>query len=118
MLLALFSELPLLEGLVLDVCKNVGHSSFTFEMLSSKCHNLKVVNLVQFQGICLAIGSRLDEIALCHEIQSLSIICCGDLDDMRLIKIDRGCSRLARFEIQGCKPVTEKRVENYDFLSS
>ncbi|KAI5448012.1 hypothetical protein KIW84_015448 [Lathyrus oleraceus] len=71
-----------------------------------------------FQGICFAIGSTLDEIALFHELQSLPVSCCGDLDDMGLIKIDRGCSQLARYEIQGCKLVTEKRVENRDLLAS
>lgn len=107
-LVALFTGLPLLEELVLDVCKNVAETSFALEMLSSKCPNLKVVKLGQFQGICLAIGSRLDGIALCHGLQSLSVNTCGDLDDMGLIEIGRGCSRLVRFEIQGCKLITEK----------
>ncbi|KAL5055087.1 hypothetical protein RYX36_035769 [Vicia faba] len=115
-LLALFSGLPLLEELVLDVCKNVSESSFALEMLSSKCPNLKVVKLGQFQGICLAIGSRLDGIALCHGLQSLSVSCCGDLDDMGLIEIGRGCSRLVRFEIQGCKLVTEKGLKTMTCL--
>ncbi|CAI8584278.1 unnamed protein product [Vicia faba] len=115
-LLALFYGLPLLEELVLDVCKNVSESGIALEMLCSKCPNLKVVKLGQFQGICLAIGSRLDGIALCHGLQSLSVSCCGDLDDMGLIEIGRGCSRLVRFEIQGCKLVTEKGLKTMTYL--
>lgn len=107
-LVALFSGLPLLEELVLDVCKNVRESSFALEVLGSKCPNLRVVKLGQFQGICLALWSRLDGIALCHGLQSLSIGNCLDLDDMGLIEIARGCSRLVRFEMQGCKLVTEQ----------
>ncbi|KAK7312873.1 hypothetical protein VNO77_37078 [Canavalia gladiata] len=107
-LVALFSGLPLLEELVLDVCKNVRESSFALEVLSSKCPNLKVLKLGQFQGICLALGSKLDGIALCHGLQSLSVCNCADLDDMGLIEIARGCSRLSRFELQGCKLVTEQ----------
>ncbi|GAU40504.1 hypothetical protein TSUD_92760 [Trifolium subterraneum] len=113
---ALFSGLPLLEELVLDVCKNVNESSVALEMLSSKCPNLKVVKLGQFQGICLAIGSRLDGIALCHGLRSLSVNNCGDLDDMGLIEIGRGCSRLVKFEIQGCKLVTEKGLRTMTCL--
>ncbi|TKY66765.1 F-box/LRR-repeat MAX A [Spatholobus suberectus] len=105
---ALFSGLPLLEELVLDVCKNVQGSSFALEVLGSKCPKLRVLKLGQFQGICLAHGSRLDGLALCHGLQSLSIGNCADLDDMGLIEIARGCSKLVRFEIQGCKLVTEK----------
>ncbi|XP_027348695.1 F-box/LRR-repeat MAX2 homolog A [Abrus precatorius] len=107
-LVALFSGLPLLEELVLDVCKNVRESSFALEVLSSKCPNLRVLKLGQFQGICLALESRLDGIALCHGLQSLSVSNCADLGDMGLIEIARGCSRLTRFELQGCKLVTEQ----------
>lgn len=107
-LVALFSGLPLLEELVLDVCKNVRESSFAMEVLSKKCPNLRVLRLGQFQGICLAIGSKLDGIALCQGLRSLSIHGCADLDDMGLIEIARGCSRLVQFELQGCKLVTEK----------
>ncbi|KAL5147758.1 F-box/LRR-repeat MAX2 A [Glycine soja] len=107
-LMTLFSGLPLLEELVLDVCKNVRESSFAFEVVGSKCPNLRVLKLGQFQGICLAFESRLDGIALCHGLQSLSVGNCADLDDMGLIEIARGCSRLVRFELQGCRLVTER----------
>ncbi|XP_061369293.1 F-box/LRR-repeat MAX2 homolog A isoform X2 [Gastrolobium bilobum] len=107
-LVALFSGLPLLEELVLDVCKNVRESSFALEVLSSKCPKLRVLKLGQFHGICLALGSRLDGIALCQGLRSLSVNNCEDLDDMGLIEIGRGCSRLVRFELKGCKHVTEK----------
>ncbi|KAJ1441835.1 Leucine-rich repeat, cysteine-containing subtype [Sesbania bispinosa] len=115
-LVALFSGLPLLEELVLDVCKNVSESSFALEVLSSKCPKLKVLKLGQFQGICLAIGSRLDGIALCQGLQSLSVNSCPDLDDMGLIEIARGCSRLVKFELQGCKLVTEKGLRTMTCL--
>ncbi|KAI9102953.1 hypothetical protein K1719_023392 [Acacia pycnantha] len=93
-LIELFSGLPLLEELVLDVCKNVRDSSFALEVLNSKCPKLKVLKLGQFHGICLAIGSQLDGIALCQGLESLSIKNCADLTDMGLIEIVRGCSRL------------------------
>ncbi|ESW04843.1 hypothetical protein PHAVU_011G129700 [Phaseolus vulgaris] len=107
-LVTLFSGLPLLEELVLDVCKNVRDSSLALEVLGSKCPNLRVLKLGQFQGICLALGSKLDGVALCHGLQSLSVGNCADLDDMGLIEIARGCSRLVRFELQGCMLVTEQ----------
>ncbi|XP_054812339.1 F-box/LRR-repeat MAX2 homolog A [Prosopis cineraria] len=107
-LIELFSGLPLLEELVLDICKNVRDSSFALEVLNSKCPRLKVLKLGQFHGICLAIGSQLDGIALCQGLESLSIKNCADLTDMGLIEIARGCSRLVKFEVQGCKHITEK----------
>lgn len=115
-LVALFSGLPLLEELVLDVCKNVRESSFALEVLSSKCPKLRVLKLGQFRGICLAFGSRLDGIALCHGLHSLSINNCEDLDDMGLIEIARGCSRLVKFELQGCKLVTGKGLRTVTCL--
>ncbi|KAI5424552.1 hypothetical protein KIW84_030651 [Lathyrus oleraceus] len=84
--------LHLLEYLVLGFCNNVSDSSFALEMLSSKCPNMKVVKLGEFQRICLAIGSRLDGIGLFHRLQSLFVSCCGDLKDMGLVKVGRGCS--------------------------
>ncbi|KAK7257356.1 hypothetical protein RIF29_31271 [Crotalaria pallida] len=117
-LVALFSGLPNLEELVLDVCKNVRESSFAIEVLSSKCPTLRVLSLGQFHSICLAIGSQLDGVALCHGLQSLSVKNCGDLDDMGLIEIARGCSRLVRFELEGCKLVTEKGLRTMTCLLS
>ncbi|XP_028807677.1 F-box/LRR-repeat MAX2 homolog A [Neltuma alba] len=107
-LIQLFSGLPLLEELVLDICKNVRDSSFALEVLNSKCPKLKVLKLGQFHGICLAIGSQLDGIALCQGLESLSIKNCADLTDMGLIEIARGCTRLVKFEVQGCQHITEK----------
>ncbi|XP_050384625.1 F-box/LRR-repeat MAX2 homolog A [Argentina anserina] len=101
-----FSGLPLLEELVLDVCKNVRDSGLALEVLASKCPRLRALKLGQFHGLCSAIGSRLDGIALCHGLQSLSIKNCGDLTDMGLIEIARGCCKLAKFEVFGCKKIT------------
>ncbi|KAJ7981581.1 F-box protein MAX2 [Quillaja saponaria] len=103
-----FTGLPLLEELVLDVCKNVRDSGSALEVLNSRCPKLKILKLGQFHGICLAIGSQLDGIALCQGLESLSIKNSADLTDMGLIEIARGCSSLVRFEVQGCKHITEK----------
>lgn len=115
-LIELFSGLPLLEELVLDVCKNVRESSFALEALNSKCPKLKVLKLGQFHGICMAIGSQLDGVALCQGLESLSIKNCADLTDMGLIEIARGCSRLVKFEVQGCKHITERGLRTMTCL--
>ncbi|KAE9588591.1 hypothetical protein Lal_00002824 [Lupinus albus] len=107
-LVEVFSGLPFLEELVLDVCKNVRESSSALEVLNSKCPKLKVLKLHHFHGICLAIGSQLDGVALCQGLESLSISNCADLNDMGLIEIARGCSRLRKFHVQGCKHITEQ----------
>lgn len=106
----LFSGLPLLQELVLDVCKNVRDSGATLEMLNSRCPKLRVLKLGHFHGLCLAIGSQLDGVALCQGLESLSIKNSADLTDMGLIAIARGCSKLAKFEIHGCKKVTWKGI--------
>ncbi|KAA8524240.1 hypothetical protein F0562_010663 [Nyssa sinensis] len=105
-LIELFSGLPLLEELALDVCKNVRDSGPAFEMLNMKCPKLRSLKLWQFHGICMAIESKLDGVALCQGLESLSIKNCADLTDMGLIAIARGCSRLAKLEVQGCKNIT------------
>ncbi|KAJ4729659.1 F-box protein MAX2 [Melia azedarach] len=115
-LIQLCSELPLLEELVLDMGKNVRDSGLVLEVLKSKCANLKVLKLGQFHGVCLAIGSPLDGVALCEGLVSLSIKNCGDLSDMALIAIGRGCSRLAKFEVEGCKKVTFRGLKTMAFF--
>ncbi|KAK7290839.1 hypothetical protein RIF29_05572 [Crotalaria pallida] len=115
-LVEVFSGLPLLEELVLDVCKNVRESSIAMEVLNSKCPKLKVLRLHQFHGICLAIGSQLDGVALCQGLQSLSVSKCADLNDMGLIEIARGCSRLRKFQVQGCKHITERGLRTLTCL--
>ncbi|EEF33863.1 F-box/LRR-repeat MAX2 homolog A isoform X1 [Ricinus communis] len=103
-----FSGLPLLEELVLRVCKNVRDSFVALEALNSRCPKLKVLELVQFHGVCMAVESQLDGVALCSGLKSLSIKKCADLTDMGLIEIARGCCRLAKFEVEGCKKITMK----------
>ncbi|KAL5573681.1 hypothetical protein UlMin_023278 [Ulmus minor] len=103
-----FSGLPFLEELVMDVCQNVRDSGLALEVLGLKCPRLRVLELGQFHGVCLAIGSQLDGIALCQGLESLSIKNSADLTDMGLIEIARGCSRLKKFHIHGCKGVTVK----------
>ncbi|KAF5481558.1 hypothetical protein F2P56_002199 [Juglans regia] len=107
-LVDLFSCLPLLEELVLDVCKNVRDSGLALEALGSNRSKLKVLKLGQFHGVCMAIGSQLDGIALCRGLESLSIKNSADLDDMGLIEIARGCGKLTKFEVVGCKKITGK----------
>lgn len=105
-LIEFFSGLPLLQELVLDVCKNVRDSGIALEALRSKCPKLKRLKLGQFHGICLAIDSQLDGIALCGGLHSLSIKNSAGLTDMGLIGIGRGCCKLSRLEIEGCKNIT------------
>ncbi|KAI3440808.1 F-box_5 domain-containing protein [Psidium guajava] len=115
-LVEVFSKLSLLEELVLDVCRNVRESGFVLEVLSSKCKNLRMLKLGQFHGVVMAIESQLDGLALCQGLTSLSIKNAVDLTDMGLIEIARGCSKLRKFEIQGCKNVTWKGMRLFASL--
>ncbi|KAI3457133.1 hypothetical protein Pfo_013796 [Paulownia fortunei] len=105
-LIEVFSGLPLLEELALDVCNNVRDSGPALEVLNSKCRKLRSLKLGQFHGISLPLESKLDGVALCQGLESLSIRNVGDLTDMGLIAIARGCCRLAKFEVHGCKKIT------------
>lgn len=105
-LIGFFCGLGFIEELVLDVCKNVRESWVGLEALASKCPHLKSLKLGHFHGVCKAIGSQLDGIALCQGLESLSISNSADLTDFGLIAIGRGCSKLAKFEIQGCRKIT------------
>ncbi|KAB5534119.1 hypothetical protein DKX38_017205 [Salix brachista] len=107
MLIEMFSALPLLEELVLDVCHNVRDTWVALEMLNSKCPRLKSLKLGQFHGVCKGIDARPDGIALCSRLESLSIKNCADLTDSGLISISLGCPRLTKFEVQGCKKITK-----------
>ncbi|XVE83542.1 hypothetical protein DITRI_Ditri16bG0096000 [Diplodiscus trichospermus] len=107
-LMEFFAALPSLQELVLDFCRNMRDTALALEMLNSKCKDLRVLKLGQFHGICLAIQSQLDGIALCSGLQELSIKNSGDLTDMGLIAIGRGCCKLSRFEVQGCKRITDR----------
>ncbi|PON96436.1 F-box domain containing protein [Trema orientale] len=101
-----FSGLQFLEELVLDVCQNVRDSGLALEALARRCPRLRVLKLGQFHGVCSAIGSQLDGIALCQGLESLSIKNSADLTDMGLIEIARGCCRLKKLHIHGCKGIT------------
>lgn len=103
-----FTGLPLLQELVLDFYQNVRDSALALEALHSKCPELKLLKLGQFHGICMAIDSQLDGVALCSGLVSLTIKNSADLTDMGLIEIGRGCCNLARFEVEGCKKITMK----------
>ncbi|KAJ9172808.1 hypothetical protein P3X46_016015 [Hevea brasiliensis] len=105
-----FSGLPLLEELGLCVCKNVRDTAVALEALNSRCPKLKLLKLQQFHGICMAVESQLDGVALCSRLESLSINKSADLTDMGLIEIARGCCRLAKFEVEGCKKITMRGI--------
>ncbi|KAH0983110.1 hypothetical protein GBA52_010287 [Prunus armeniaca] len=70
------------------MCKNVRDSGLALEVLGSKCPRLRALKLGQFHGICSAIGSELDGIALCSGLSR--------------------CCKLVKFEVQGCKGITVK----------
>ncbi|OVA13622.1 Leucine-rich repeat [Macleaya cordata] len=108
----LFSGLPLLEELVLDVCQNVRDSGSSLEILNSKCPKLKSLKLGQFHGICRAVGSQLDGVALCKGLETLCIKNSADLTDAGLMAISKGCPRLVKFEVQGCKKITGTGIKN------
>ncbi|XP_044496462.1 F-box/LRR-repeat MAX2 homolog A-like [Mangifera indica] len=111
-----FTGLPLLEEVVLDVCNNVRDTWPALELLNSKCPRLKSLKLGHFHGICRAIDSSPDGVALCRGLGSLSIKNCADLTDSGLIAISLGCSKLTKFEIQGCKRITETGMWNFSHI--
>lgn len=119
-LIDMFSNLPLLEELVLDVCSNVNESKLILEQLNSKCPRLKTLKLGHFHGLCTAndptFGSKLDGIATCQCLESLSIRNSSDLTDFGLAAIAKGCSRLTRIEIDGCDKITVKGMRLFASL--
>ncbi|KAG9442607.1 hypothetical protein H6P81_018461 [Aristolochia fimbriata] len=110
---SVFSGLPLLEELALDVCHNVRDAGRSLETLHTKCPKLKTLLLGRFHGVCRAIGPQLDGIALCKRLESLSVKNCADLDDYGLIAVAQGCPDLAKFHIQGCKMVTDMGIRKF-----
>ncbi|XP_021842566.1 F-box/LRR-repeat MAX2 homolog A [Spinacia oleracea] len=117
-LVGFFSGLRLIEELVLDVWRNVRGSWACLEALASRCPNLRSLELGCFHGICKAIESHLDGIALCQGLESLSIKNSADLTDFGLIAIGRGCSKLARFEVHGCRRITMRGLRTMVCLLS
>ncbi|KAJ4980991.1 hypothetical protein NE237_031828 [Protea cynaroides] len=110
----LIACLPLIQELNLDVCFNIRDAGPALELLGSKCPRLRSLKLGQFHGICKAIGTQLDGIALCGgALESLSIKNSADLTNASLIAISRGCSRLTKFEIQGCNNITETGMKSF-----
>ncbi|XP_026444172.1 F-box/LRR-repeat MAX2 homolog A-like isoform X2 [Papaver somniferum] len=107
-----FTGLPLLEDCVLDVCHNVRNPGVALEVLNSKCKRLKSLKLGQFHEICRAVEHKLDGIALCQGLETLCIRNSADLNDSGMMAISRGCQKLVKFEITGCKMVTETGLRN------
>ncbi|KAM0938592.1 putative leucine-rich repeat domain superfamily, F-box-like domain superfamily [Dioscorea sansibarensis] len=103
----LFSALPLLEDLGLDLSQNVRDSGPAFEELCCKCPKIKSLKLGMFHSVCRAAGLHLDGVAVCGGLTSLCISNSADLSDASLRTIARGCRRLSNFEIHACRNVTE-----------
>ncbi|KVH88814.1 F-box/LRR-repeat MAX2 homolog A [Cynara cardunculus var. scolymus] len=112
-LIEMFSGLPLMEELTLDVCNNIRDTAPAMEILNSRCPKLRSLKLGNFHGISMPVESKLDGIALCQRLESLSIRNVADLTDMGLIAIARGCSKLVKFEIQGCKNITVRGMRTF-----
>ncbi|XP_031504869.1 F-box/LRR-repeat MAX2 homolog A-like [Nymphaea colorata] len=106
----MFIALPDLEDLTLDVCHNVRGAGVALEVLGSKCRRLRSLKLGQFHGICRGDAPRSDGIALCRALESLCIKNSGDLTDLGLIAIARGCPRLSKLEIHGCHGISSYGV--------
>ncbi|KAJ0668274.1 putative leucine-rich repeat domain superfamily [Helianthus annuus] len=117
-LIEMFSGLPLLEELTFDVCCNIRNSGPALEALNSKCPRLKSLKLGNFHGISMPVDSKLDGLALCQRLESLSIRNVADLTDMGLIAIARGCCNLSKFEVQGCKNITVRGMRTFVCLLS
>ncbi|KAK1321733.1 hypothetical protein QJS10_CPA03g00735 [Acorus calamus] len=101
----LLASLPLLEELCLDLRQNVREAGPAFEAAApSKCPNFRSLKLGQFHGIYMGI-------AACKGLEQLSIVNSADLTDEGLVAIARGCPRLVKLEIHGCKHVTEAGVK-------
>ncbi|GMY37526.1 F-box/LRR-repeat MAX2 homolog A-like [Fagus crenata] len=79
-LVSLCVGLPLLEELVLDVCHNVRDTCPAFDLLNTKCPQLKSLKLGQFHAISL------------------------------------GCTRLTKFEVHGCKRITELGLKYFSSI--
>lgn len=112
-LIEMFSGLPLMEELTLDLCNNIRDTAPAMEILNSKCPKLRSLKLGNFHGISMPIESKLDGVALCQRLESLSIRNVADLTDMGLIAIARGCSKLVKFEVQGCKNITVRGMRTF-----
>ncbi|KAI3735952.1 hypothetical protein L6452_15479 [Arctium lappa] len=112
-LIEMFSGLPLMEELTLDVCNNIRDAAPALEILNSKCPRLRSLKLGNFHGISMPIESKLDGVALCQRLESLSIRNVADLTDMGLIAIARGCTKLVKFEVQGCKNITVRGMRTF-----
>ncbi|KAH7651795.1 RNI-like protein [Dioscorea alata] len=104
---SLFSALPLLEDLALDLSQNVRDSGPAFEELCYKCPKIKSLKLGMFHSVCRAAGLHLDGVSVCGGLKSLCISNSADLSDASLSTIARGCRRLSKFEIHACRNVTE-----------
>lgn len=110
---SLFSALPLLDDLTLDICHDVPDSGAALESLSHRCPRIRSLKLGWFQGICKAAGLHLDGVALCGALQNLCIKNSNDLSDSSLTVIARGCRLLSRFEIHGCDAVSEAGIKKF-----
>ncbi|KAI7724460.1 hypothetical protein M8C21_005681 [Ambrosia artemisiifolia] len=117
-LIEVFSGLSMLEELTFDVSWNVRDCGPALEVLNSKCLKLKCLRIGNFHGVSMPVESKLDGLALCQRLEALSIRNVADLTDMGLIAIARGCCKLSKFEIQGCRNVTVRGMRTFVCLLS
>ncbi|KAH9329692.1 hypothetical protein KI387_001800, partial [Taxus chinensis] len=101
----MFKSLPNLEDLMLDVSQNVRDTGPALEFLGLQCKKIRALKLGHFHGVCK--GPQPDGIAMCANLEMLSIKNCADLGDTGLAAIAAGCCRLKKLELQGCKQITE-----------
>lgn len=107
----LFTGLPNLQDLAIDIKQYIRDARSAIEILANKCPKLKCLKFGMFQGICKAAGLHLDGVAICGGLEKLSIKSSDDLTDSSLLAIARGCNRLSTFEISKCDQVTEMGVK-------
>nr|WBO25877.1 F-box protein D3 [Nervilia fordii] len=107
----LFSALPLLEDLTLDIRQDVVDSGLALEVLSHRCPRIRSLKLGRLQAVCRADWLHLDGVAVCGGLRNLCIKNSDELSDSSLAAIARGCRQLSRFEIHGCAMVSETGIK-------
>ncbi|KAG6477536.1 F-box protein MAX2-like [Zingiber officinale] len=107
----LFTRLPHLEDLALDLCHNVRDTGPALEALGNKCSKVKSLKLGHFHGVCHGLWQHLDGVSVNGHLESLSIKSSPDLTDSSLATIARGCQRLSRLEIHKCHKVTAAGIK-------
>ncbi|BFI03294.1 protein MpMAX2 [Marchantia polymorpha subsp. ruderalis] len=104
----MFKSLPHLEGLALILGQNARNSGPALEQLFNHCTKLTSLQLSQFHGLWF--GPQEDGIAAGSRLTELTIKNSVDLSDSSLAAIGRGCKRLKKLCLRGCRGITEEGV--------